>query len=621
MFTEGDDYAGVDFDYTDDRALFARHKEWAERLNSYSERSPSKTGLHVIVKGRVPKGIKSKHKIEVYSSGRFFTMTGDVYRHAPIADRNAELNALWAELNAERATVDDASVVMDVPQREDDQTILDRASRADNGDKFTRLWNGDLSNNANDHSRADAALCELLAFYTSSADQIERLWIGSPLGNRDKTQRRKNYRQRTIKAALARVAERRPVPIDTSALDAQFASMGLPPSPSVGNAPVTAVAAFSSPPADTLVVRRVSDVPIERIEWLWSHRFAIGKLSILTGDPGLGKSQFSLMLAAKVTTGGEWPNGEGSAPQGDVVLLSCEDEVGDTIRPRLEAAGADVSRVVTIDSVAAFNGKRRSFDLQSDLAKLDALLAGANGTVKLVIIDPISAYMGGGGKDTHKASDVRSVLAPVGELAAKYDVAVVAVAHPSKVVAGGKAVNAVGGSQAFVAASRVAWLFTNEFEQSEDTSERIPTGRVLVTEAKNNLGKAKGLAYKICTRSIHTNIGEVIASYVGVEHGYIDTTADQALSGPPSEQRLNRSQSERAKTFLQFELSSGDMEASLLMVRAQQYALTEKTLQRAAKELGILKRREGFGPGSRVVWGYAKTGDDLFGVGGLGQVP
>lgn len=181
VFTEGDEYAGVDFDYTDDPAIFARHQQWAERLNSYSERSPSKTGLHVIVKGSVPKGINSRgRKIEVYSSGRFFTMTGDVYRNAPISDRNAELNTLWAELNAERATVDDASVVMDVPQREDDQTILDRASRADNGDKFTRVWNGDLSDYANDHSRADAALCELLAFYTSSAEQIARLWIGSP---------------------------------------------------------------------------------------------------------------------------------------------------------------------------------------------------------------------------------------------------------------------------------------------------------------------------------------------------------------------------------------------------------------------------------------------------------
>ncbi len=87
-----------------------------------------------------------------------------------------------------------------------------------------------------------------------------------------------------------------------------------------------------------LQIVRVADVEAEAIDWLWPQRFAVGKLSILTGDPGLGKSQFSLMLAAKVSRGEAWPNNEGHAPHGNVLLLSCEDEIGDTIRPRLEAA-------------------------------------------------------------------------------------------------------------------------------------------------------------------------------------------------------------------------------------------------------------------------------------------
>ncbi|MFN3911483.1 AAA family ATPase [Hyphomonas sp.] len=369
-------------------------------------------------------------------------------------------------------------------------------------------------------------------------------------------------------------------------------------------------------PADALMIRRVSDVPIERIDWLWDQRFAIGKVAIVTGDPGLGKSQFTMFLAAQVTTGGEWPNGEGRAPEGDVLILCCEDEIGDTIRPRLEAVNGDVSRVYSIDAVATVSGKRRTFDLQSDLEALDALIASAPGNLKLVIIDPISAYMGGG-KDTHKASDVRAVLNPVQELAARHDVAIVCVAHPPKSVAGGKAVNAVNGSGAYIAASRFSWLFSKEYQQDGETGERIETGRVLMTEAKNNLGKSKGLALRICTRSIQTDIGFITAPYVAFENGYVDTTADQALSDTPQTgKRLNRSAAERAKTFLQFELANGDVEASVLMQRAEQHSLTERVLQKAADEIGIIKRREGFGAGGRSVWGYAKPSDTLFSADG-----
>ncbi len=172
-------------------------------------------------------------------------------------------------------------------------------------------------------------------------------------------------------------------------------------------------------------------------------------------------------------------------------------------------------------------------------------------------------------------------------------------------IAGGKAVNAVGGSQAFVAASRVAWLFTNEFEQAEGSNERIPTGRVLVTQAKNNLGRAKGIAYRICSRTIYTNIGEVDASYVGVEQGYVEITADQALAGPQPEKRLGLSMMDRAKAFLQRELANGPVDQRTLMQRAEHATLTEKTLQRAAAELGITKSKVGFNGG--WVWGYAPS--------------
>lgn len=305
VFTEADDYTGIDFDRADDPQMVAYQTQWAQRLNSYSERSPSGQGLHVIVKGRVPKGIKSKCKIEAYSVGRFFTMTGDVFHDAPIADRSPELNALWAELNADRDRSDDATVSMVQPAREDDWTVYDRATRADNGGKFTRLWNGDLSEHGNDHSRADAALCEMLAFYTSSAEQIERLWMQSPLGNRDKTQKRKDYRNRTIRAALARVESRRPPPVDTSAVQRQLEAMVSSPIPTPQSSPAGFLgASFSPPPVSSNVIgwnafMQDSQPPF----YVWHHVLEAGSLYAFTALWGAGKTAIGLTISLHVATG------------------------------------------------------------------------------------------------------------------------------------------------------------------------------------------------------------------------------------------------------------------------------------------------------------------------------
>ena len=162
-------------------------------------------------------------------------------------------------------------------------------------------------------------------------------------------------------------------------------------------------------PGDALVIRRVSDVEAKPVRWLWPNRFALGKVSILAGDPGLGKSQLTNYLAAQVSNGGTWPNGEGWAERGDVIILSCEDDLADTIRPRLEAARADLTRVHVIEAIMSDDGKRRGFRLTDDLQRLERALQVLHGTARLVVIDPITAYMGK--TDSHKVADVRAVSA------------------------------------------------------------------------------------------------------------------------------------------------------------------------------------------------------------------
>lgn len=110
-------------------------------------------------------------------------------------------------------------------------------------------------------------------------------------------------------------------------------------------------------------------------------------------------------------------------------MLSCEDDIADTIRPRLEAADADLCRVHVIEAIKTSDGNTRGFSITEDLTHLERTLQEV-GNVRLVIVDPITAYLGG--TDTHRTADVRAALAPLQQLAARFAVAVIAVSHLNK---------------------------------------------------------------------------------------------------------------------------------------------------------------------------------------------
>jgi AAA domain len=165
-----------------------------------------------------------------------------------------------------------------------------------------------------------------------------------------------------------------------------------------------------------LIVHRASDITPEPVEWLWPGRVAIGKQTLIAGEAGLGKSQVTIDMATQVSNGGEWPCGEGVAPLGNVFILSAEDGAADTVIPRLMAAGADRERVHLVRAVRADDGKgQRAFNLQADLDLLAAEIKRI-GEGRLVIIDPISSYLGPK-VDSHVNAAVRGILEPVGEMA------------------------------------------------------------------------------------------------------------------------------------------------------------------------------------------------------------
>lgn len=188
VLTEGDPFTFIDLDDTEgDGALFARHQEIFNTIDSYAERSPSGTGLHIICKATTPHGRK-RDKIELYSSQRFMTMTGDVFRNAPINFAQEQVTGLYETLTKSNLNVS-AHYLGLGEEKETDEQIYNRAIEAANGGKFSDLWSGNWENYYSSQSEADFALVDILAFYSQNRGQIQRMFRMSGLGQRAKAMR------------------------------------------------------------------------------------------------------------------------------------------------------------------------------------------------------------------------------------------------------------------------------------------------------------------------------------------------------------------------------------------------------------------------------------------------
>lgn len=227
VFTDRDPYAGIDLDTPHDPETGesmlspedgARQQLIFQKMDSYSELSPSGRGLHIIVKAQVPHGRK-RQAVEVYSSGRFFTMTGNVYHNAPIADRQELVQLLWSEMGAQAQPNYYAG---DWTEHYPDADIWDQAAKARNGDLFLRLWNGDTSGYFS-ASEADFALIDIIAFYTKNRMQITRMFMASALGKRDKYANAKPGRLSTLLGYMVNKSfDRMLPPVDMAGVIDQF---------------------------------------------------------------------------------------------------------------------------------------------------------------------------------------------------------------------------------------------------------------------------------------------------------------------------------------------------------------------------------------------------------------
>lgn len=305
--------------------------------------------------------------------------------------------------------------------------------------------------------------------------------------------------------------------------------------------------------------RTYDGIAATEINWLWEQRIALGKLTLLAGEPGLGKTFLACDIAARISKGRLFPDGT-MASIGDVAILTAEDSAADTLRPRLDAAGANVELVHHIDGCRNDAGREEMISLDRHLQALDEWLV-AHPALRLFIVDPISAFLGR--IDSHKNAEVRAILGPVADLAEKHRIAVLAITHLSKQQS--RAINRITGSIAFVAAARAAWLVTSDPDDE---------GRRLLLPVKNNLSSMDGLAFRIVDGHL---AWEDAAVTLGVDD--VDTASDTPR--------------EEAMTWIQSRLQNGPIPAAEILESARTEGVCVRTLKRAKKELNVLSKRIG----------------------------
>ncbi|MHB8860992.1 MAG: AAA family ATPase [Pirellulaceae bacterium] len=311
-----------------------------------------------------------------------------------------------------------------------------------------------------------------------------------------------------------------------------------------------------------LVTKCFADIEAEPVHWMWPERIALGKLSLICGEPGLGKTFVACDIAARVSRGLAFPDGS-PCEVGEVALLTAEDGAGDTLRPRLDAAGADVSKVHIIEGIRAPGGKEIFLNLGEHIGLMEAWLV-QRPTAKLLIIDPITAFLGQ--TDSHENAAVRGILGPVAKLAERQGISVTGITHLNKRET--KALHRITGSIAFVAAARAAWLVATDPDDAGGD-------RRLFLPVKNNLSRTSGLAFAITDGRVAWEAEPVLTS--------ADDIDGEGDASPRDE----------ARNWLGDLLANGPVPAVQIWAKARVERIAERTLKRAKRELGIVSERVG----------------------------
>lgn len=326
----------------------------------------------------------------------------------------------------------------------------------------------------------------------------------------------------------------------------------------------------------------------ERVDWCWPGRIPLGGVSLLVGDPGLGKSLLTCDQAARVSRAG-----------GLALIATAEDSLATTVRPRLEAAGADLNRVGFVE-MQADDGLPTGLFLPDDVDELERLVE--ENSAEYLVVDPLTAHLPAD-VNSWRDQSVRLALAPLHALAERQRCAVVVVVHLNKALSA-EPLRRIGGSIGIPAAARSVLLLARD---PDDDSRRV------LAHVKCNLGPlAPSLLYELEPIVLPSTTGERDIQTVRlVEKGESDHQGGELLAPSPCGDAEKRSAREEAQEFLKLELEGGPRPANEIAKAARDAHIAPRTLDRAKQKLRVRsERRGGVGRDGVWFWSIPKGADD-----------
>lgn len=343
--------------------------------------------------------------------------------------------------------------------------------------------------------------------------------------------------------------------------------------------------------ATTVTLLRGSEVKMVPIPWLWEGYLAGGKMTILGGSPGTGKTTAAIALAATVTIGGRWPDGT-RAERGNIAVWSAEDDIADTLAPRLALAGADMTRVLFVGGTQTL-GKDGTFDPSKHMDALGQALKEAGGC-RLLIVDPVVSAVAG---DSHKNAEVRRGLQPLVDLAFATGAAILGITHLSKATEGRDPIDRISGSLAFGALARSV-LVTAASKDKDGNVIR------LMLRAKSNLSAVGGgFEYDIEQGKVKGAPGVFASRVVWGEAVEGDARELLAEAEAASATDGDDGPAETEDWLVGYLRDKGGYATRReVLAAARSAGFSERTIQRARKQSGIKHQVQGFGAGKQSTW-------------------
>jgi hypothetical protein len=359
-----------------------------------------------------------------------------------------------------------------------------------------------------------------------------------------------------------------------------------------------------------------SNVTTEKLEWLWEQRIPAGKITWLAGKPDCGKSLVLLDLIARTTTGRDWPDGaKNTVGPKDVLLAASEDGLGDTVVPRLMAAGADLARVRILQRMVEKKptedrARRRQLQLARDTQMLRLMLRN-NPEIVMVAIDPITGYFGDA--DPNKDKEIRPVMEAINRACENSGAAFVAVVHHNKRT-DVDALQKILGASSVAGVSRAAWGFSRDPEDKET---------LRMSRIKGNLSKKRsGMKYHIADRTVPMADGSESTLPFVEWAGECPEDADE-LQAQDREKSRNGEMTAvgKAKAWLKWRLKDGPVESNALFKEASDAGISRASLFRA-KDMEDSELAPCHKSGTQWFWRLATPeGEMARMIAGMGKTP